>query len=274
MKNRRLFHTLTALLSVAPLFSAAAYAGSALEELPGYSAEDLRGALAPAPLLQETYPDYVQDRKPASLVSGSGDVRVIGGVRFELQDRDSQLYAWREARIDMSQLDEAYWGYRSGGVGHSYLMFTFKDGAESAGRPMSGLVIEALPWEKKGEPYLPFTAGIRDHYPLVWNVVSWDSFLETSRLNKYTVDVYPLKLSREEKLRLLDEGIKEATRDHSGEKYHTFLNSCSTNALKVFTSGTGHHLYVAKMLPSILVKHLKLRGFLGQRLTYAPSGKE
>lgn len=272
MKNRRLFHTLTALLSAAPLFGSAAYAGPALDGLPGYSAADLREAPVPAPLPQETYPDYVQDRKPASLVSSSGDIRVIGGVRFELQDKDAQRYSWREARIDVSRLDEAYWGYRSGGVGHSYLMFTFKDGAESDGKPMRGLVLEALPWEKKGEPYLPFTAGLREHYPLVWNAVSWDSFLETSLINKYTVDVYPLKIGREEKLRLLEEGIKEAARDHSGEKYNTFFNSCSTNALKVFTAGTGHRLYAAKMLPSVLVKHLQLRGFLGPRQTYAPAG--
>ena len=54
-------------------------------------------------------------------------------------------------------------------------------------------------------------------------------------------------------------------RGHDGEKYHTFFNSCSSNALKVFSRATGHHLVIGKMLPSVVVEHLKLRGFLGER---------
>ena len=140
-------------------------------------------------------------------------------------------------------------------------MFAFKDGTK--------LVVEALPWKKKGEKFDPLVAGVTGKYALVWNMVSWDSFLETAvgRDGLY-VDVYPLKLSREDKLRLLDEAVKESTRDYSGEKYHTFLNSCSTNALKVFTRATGHHLLVGKVMPSVVVKHLKLRGFLGEGRHY------
>jgi hypothetical protein len=261
MRNTRLLQfpvIVSVLLSLAPAVKAAAIDDLPLVEL----------AVPAVQLAQaETYPDYVQDRKPAALLRSAGDTRVIGGVRFE-RDAATGLYAWREASVDESQLAEAYWGYRSGGVGHSFLMFTFNGGAVSAGKPLSGLVVEALPWEKKGEDYSPFGAGLNGHYPLIWNVVAWDSFLETSALNKYRVDVYPLKLSREEKIRLLDEAIKHATGDYSGEKYNTFFDSCSTNALKVFTAATGHQLLVAKMLPAVVVEHLKLRGFLGDKQSY------
>lgn len=259
------------LLLCLPLIPAAASAQFALQ---GLSAGQLRDAFpaaipevsASAAVIQETYPDFEQDRKPAVQLSNSGGERLLGGVRFD-RDRATGVYDWSELRLQDARLEEVYWGYKSGGVGHSFLLFRFKDGAwDKAGRPVSGLVIEVLPWKKKGESFSPFGAGLSGHYPLIWNTGTWDSFLQTAveRDNAH-VDVYPLKISREEKLRLLDAGIKEAVRDLGGEKYNTFFNSCSTNALKVFTAATGHHLLVGKTLPSAVVEHLKVRGFLGKR---------
>lgn len=258
---------LAAVLLFVPFLVPTAHAqNSALEALLSAPGAELPELTAPSPLLPaETFPAMEQDRKPAAQVSNSGGVRVLGGVRFE-RDAASNTYAWRELRIEDAGLDEVYFGYRSGGVGHSFLLFTFKSGAESAGKTVSGLVVEALPWKKKGEEYSPFGGGITGKYALVWNMVSWDGFLETAvgRDGLY-VDVYPMKVSREEKLRLLDEAVSEAVRSHEGEAYHTFFNSCSSNALKVFTRATGHHLVIGKMLPSVVVDHLKLRGFLGVR---------
>lgn len=254
------------ILSVLPLFTAAAYAQApALDDLLSYQGETAIEIPAAIPALVETYPDLEQDRKPAKLISNSGGARVIGGVRFE-RDAQTNTYAWRDLSIEDDKLEEVYFGYRSGGTGHNFLLFTFKDGAKSDGRAVRGFVAEVLPWKKKGEEFEPFTAGISGKYDLVWNVVSWESFLESSIVkSKLAVDVYPLKVSREEKLRLLDEAVKESTRDYAGEKYHTFFNSCSSNALKVFSRATGHHLLVGRLLPSVVIKHLKLRGFLGAR---------
>ena len=240
------------------LFTAAAYAQApALEELLSVPGAAVPEVSAPAPARAETYPDFEQDRKPAVQISNSGGLRVLSGVRFE-RDAKTNLYRWGELRIEDAALGEVYFGFRSASVGHNFLMFAFKDGTR--------LVVEVLPWKKKGEKFDPFIAGISGKYALVWNLVSWDSFLETAvgRDGLY-VDVYPLKISREEKLRLLDEAIKESTRDYSGEKYHTFFNSCSSNALKVFSRATGHHLVVGRMMPSVVIQHLKLRGFLGDR---------
>jgi len=240
------------------LFTAAAYAQtSALEELlsvPGAAVPEIS---APAPARAETYPDYEQDRKPATQLYNSGGVRVLDGVRFE-RDAKTNIYRWGQLQLEDSRLDEVYFGFRSASVGHNFLMFAFKNGTK--------LVVEALPWKKKGEKFDPLVAGVTGKYALVWNMVSWDSFLETAvgRDGLY-VDVYPMKVSREEKLRLLDEAVAEAARDYSGEKYHTLSNSCSSNALKVFSRATGHHLVIGKLMPSVVIKHLKLRGFLGDR---------
>lgn len=240
------------------LFTAAAYAQpSAIEDLPSAAITTVPEVPAPASAQAETYPDYEQDRKPAKQISNSNGLRLLDGVRFE-RDAKTNIYRWGQLRLEDSQLDEAYFGFRSASVGHNFLMFAFKDGTR--------LVVELLPWKKKGEKFDPFIAGVTGKYDLVWNLVTWDSFLETAvgRDGLY-VDVYPLKLSREEKLRLLEEAIAEATRDYRGEKYHTLLNSCSSNALKVFSRATGHHLVVGKLMPSVVIKHLKLRGFLGDR---------
>jgi len=255
-----------------PLFAAAAKAqGPALDDL--LAAPQALTLDIPAPVLApaETFPEFEQDRKPAKQISNSNGLRLLGGVRFE-RAAAADVYAWRELSVEDAKLDEVYWGYRSGGTGHSFLMFTFKDGAKSDGKNVRGLVVEVLPWKKKGEEFAPFTAGISGKYDLVWNLVSWDSFLESSIVKSgLTIDVYPLKFSREEKLRLLDEAIKESTRDYKGEKYHTFFNSCSTNALKVVTRATGKHLLVGRVLPAVVVEHLKVRGLLGERQRYDAS---
>jgi len=241
-----------------PLFAAVVNgqtpAMDGLLSVPGIVVPELS---TPAPALAESYPEFEQDRKPATLSYNAGGVRVLSGVRFE-RDAKANVYRWGELKLEDAGLAGVYWGFRSGGVGHNFLMFAFKDGTK--------VVVEALPWKKKGAEFKPFGGGISGEYALVWNVVDWNSFLETAvGRDKLYVDVYPMKVSREEQLRLLDAAITEATRDYSAEKYHTFFNSCSTNALKVFSKGTGHHLVVGKLLPSVVVEHLKLRGFLGDR---------
>lgn len=241
---------------------------SVLDELPGIA--DVTVPEVPEPPAGETFPDYEQDRKPAFMVSESGGERVLGGVRFE-RFPDTGLYSWREVSFANEDLKEVYWGYRSGGTGHIFILFTFNS-ARSGDRDVPGIVIEGLPWKKKGEPFKPFSDGVSGHYPLVWNVVEWNSFLETSiGRDGLRVDVYPMKLDRAEKLRMLDEAVKEAVRDLKGEKYHTFTNSCSSNALKVFRNATGHRLLIARMLPTVVVKHMKLRGFLGKKETFDSS---
>lgn len=236
---------------------------SVLDELPGMA--DVLVPEVPAPIEAETFPDYEQDRKPAFLVSESGGERVIGGVRFE-RFAETGRYSWREVSFADQDLKEVYWGYRSGGTGHIFILFTFNSEKSPA------IVIEGLPWKKKGESFKPFTAGVSGHYPLVWNVVEWNSFLETSiGVDDLRIDIYPMKLDRAEKLRMLDEAVKEAVRDLNGEKYHTFTNSCSSNALKVFKNATGHRLLIAKMLPAVVIKHMKLRGFLGGKQSFDSS---
>lgn len=236
---------------------------SALTDLLSVPGTEVMDVAVPGPVAVETFPTYEQDRKPGKQLSNANGVRVLDVVRFE-RDAKSNTYRWGQLKIEDAALEEVYFGFRSASVGHNYLMFAFKDGAK--------LVVEVLPWKKKGEKFDPIVAGTTGKYDLVWNMVSFDSFLETTVGSQgLYVDVYPMKLSREEKLRMLDVAIAEATRDYSGEKYNTFTNSCSSNALKVFAKATGHHLVLGRMMPSVVIKHLKLRGFLGEPLHYDSS---
>lgn len=254
---------LLSLLLFVPVFfsQTALLRAAAIDGLPAFT--DIEIPQASAPLQEETYPDYEQDRKPARQVSNTGGVRLLDGVRFE-RDAKNDNYRWGQLEVEDAALEEVYFGFRSASVGHNFLMFSFRDGAK--------LVVELLPWKKKGAKFDPIVAGVTGKYDLVWNMVSFDSFLETAvgRDGLY-VDIYPMKVSRGEKLRLLEEAVAEATRDYSGEKYHTLFNSCSSNAVKVFTRATGHHLVLGRMLPSVVIKHLKLRGFLGGRQRYDAS---
>lgn len=264
-RRRSLFSLLLSL----PLLAASAYAQF---DLQGVSSAGLRLSAAAVPaasapsaqLAAETYPDREQDRKPASLVSDDGTELLLAGVRFD-RDPATGVYDWNELRIRPDRLREVYWGYRSGGVGHTFMLFRFDGGAwDRNGRPVEGVVIEALGWKAKGEKYSPFGGGLSGRYPLIWNVGTWDSFLQTAiGRDGARADVYPLKISRDGKLAMLRLAVREATRDLGGEKYNTFLDSCSSNALKVFSGATGHHLVVGKMLPAAVVEHMKLRGFLG-----------
>lgn len=212
---------------------------------------------------------YDPAQGPAWLVSDAGGGYVVDGVRDEIDPADPEAYIWEAMTIKPELVDEAYWGYEGGGIGHSFLTFSFKKGGvtDPGGRDISGLVFSAEAWYKKGEPYEPFTLGVQDHYPLLWVLASWESFAEYElRNNTRDLSLFPLKIDREQRLALLKIAIREGVKDRRGEFYNTFTRSCTNMPMNVLGESIGRDFRFFKTLPSAGVAHLKAARLAGERV--------
>lgn len=224
--------------------------------------------IKPAPVQGDTSA-YDPAQGPAWLVSAAGGRYVVGGVRDEINPADTETYIWEAMTIAPELVDEAYWGYEGGGIGHSFLTFSFKKGGvtDPGGRDISGLVFSAEAWYKKGEPYAPFTLGIQDHYPLLWVLASWESFAEYElRNNTRDLSLFPLKITQEQKLALLKTAIREGVKDRRGEFYNTFTRSCTNMPMNVLGESIGKDFRFFKTLPSAGVARLKAARLAGERV--------
>lgn len=219
---------------------------------------------APVPAYLSAY-DPAQG--PASLLTAGAGGYVVDGIRDEQNPADPETYIWEAMSIKPELVDETYWGYEGGGIGHSFLAFSFQKGGvtDPGGRDISGLVFSAEAWYKKGEPYEPFTLGVRDHYPLLWVLASWESFAEYElRNNTRDLSLYPLKIEREQKLALLRVAVREGVKDRRGEFYNTFTRSCTNMPMRVLGESVGKDFRFFKTLPSAGVAHLKASGLIGK----------
>lgn len=231
---------------------------------------DLSGAEVPAAGLPAPAGDkfmrFDPAQRPASLAAETADGYSVSGIRSGLLPGSAEDYAWDTMRIRPALVSEAYWGYESGGVGHSFLVVSFARGgvADASGRDVSALVFSAEAWYLKGEPYKPFTLGVRDHYPLIWVLASWDSFAEYElRNNTRELTVFPLKLDAGQKESLLRIAVREGVKDRAGEYYHTFRKSCTNMPMSILGESLGREFRFFKTLPAAGVEHLKLEKLIG-----------
>lgn len=212
---------------------------------------------------------YDPAQRPAVLLSAEDGSYVVGGVRDEINPADPETYIWDAMTIKPELADEVYWGYEGGGVGHSFLVFSFRKGGvtDPGGKDISGLVFSAEAWYKAGEAYKPFTLGVRDHYPILWLLASWESFAEYElRNNTRDLSLYPLRLKPEEKLAMIKIAVREAVKDRGGEFYNTFTRSCTNMPMNVLGESIGKDFRFFKTLPSAGVAHLKAERLIGKRV--------
>lgn len=225
-----------------------------------YAGPELKASdVKPEAVLGENL-SYDPAQGPALLVSAVGGSYVVDGIRDEINPADPETYTWEAMTIKPELLDETYWGYEGGGIGHSFLTFSFKKGGvtDPGGKDISGLVFSAEARYLKGEPYAPFTLGVQDHYPLLWVLASWESFAEYElRNNTRDLSLFPLKLTPAEKLAMLKIAIREGVKDRSGEFYNTFTRSCTNMPMNVLGESVGKDFRFFKTLPSAGVAHLK-----------------
>ena len=192
------------------------------------------------PELPVAHADY---QRPVTILQTTDDAYVIKDVRWGIEQdpATSSLKARHEfvtATVKPELLEDAYFilkpFFPRCVAGHTLFCFTFKKGGVvcSDGResPTLALTIEA--YKKIGQTY-GLIKTLKKSFEIVWELVTWANY---ATLNvKFNTDtdkqllVYPFRLTREQKVALLKETIKQCGVNRKGEFYHTTRNNCTNN---------------------------------------------
>ena len=118
--------------------------------------------------------------------------------------------------------------------GHALLDFEFQPDApvvDSQGHKDSGLVLSVEMHLRTGEDFDPADA-IENPRPIMYQVGTWSDAIEKATVHDHDpLQRYKLKLTQEQKVSLLEERLRSATRDHSTDLYHPIINSCLSTVI-------------------------------------------
>jgi len=155
-------------------------------------------------------------------------------------------FVWpKSVTVKPDFLEQAYVGKKSmqsfpyAGV-HGFLAFKFKPGGvtDENGNSVKGLIISLNTYSLvPGVQNQGIIDGLRGKYAVHYNINSAEGYVEA---NVFTdgnrISLYPLTLSRDRQLKLLENAIRQATANRTGEMYSLVYNSC-TNAVVSFVNG-------------------------------------
>lgn len=142
-------------------------------------------------------------------------------------------------------LEQAYVGKKSYQTfpyagAHGFLAFKFRPGGvtDGNGNSVRGLVISLNTYSLvPGVQNQGIIDGLLGKYAVHYNINSAEGYVEA---NVFTdgnhITLYPLTLSRDRQVRLLENAIQQATATRTGEMYSLIYNSC-TNAVVSFVNG-------------------------------------
>jgi len=171
-------------------------------------------------------------QRPAEIAARSRSAVKIKNVRWGDLPADKKSHNWETATVMPEMLEQAYYGYKTAGTGHSLLVFVFRKGGflNSRGEASTALTVGAEGYTREPEGYNPVN-GLLGRYPLIWNLSTLANYADFN-INFKKADVFlaPINLSREDQLRLLDAALAriEKTNRAAGETYDTFSNNCTT----------------------------------------------
>lgn len=176
---------------------------------------------------------YWQNR--ASVIfSGDGTVEVKN-VRSGGVPEDHKSYSWGSITVRPDLLDKAVYAYRTAGTGHTFLVFTFRDGGAVGG---DGRSVTALTFGAEGfsrEPYgYNIVQALAGRYPLIWNVTTFRNYAEFEAYKKKDTFFKSMNLDRARSRDLFSltlERVNETNRN--GEFYNLFTNSCTNNPVNL-----------------------------------------
>jgi hypothetical protein len=220
---------------------------------------------------------YGPDQRPATLVTVLPDgTQEINAVRWS---KTGDTYNWDVSYINPSALEDVFWGQNEGGVGHAFLVFKFKDGGFYSSRQgayaSKYLVVSVEAREKVGQGYSP-VAGEFKTYKIVWNLSTLESYAyDTALAGKRTFDLFPFKVTQDEKNKMLLTALSKSVADHSSEYYNTLADNCVINALHTVDSSLPSADAVHQFLPVMGTRMLEDKGLLGAQVQFTatdPSG--
>lgn len=194
----------------------------------------------------------------ASLISQSDQQATLSGVRWGYEEKGERS-EWkpqvRDTTIPKEALTEVYIATEPFlKVGHSDLVFEFDQPITSAdGRQDKRLALSVEAYRHEGQPYKPWK-GHSENYGLVYQFGSFkDRVQHATRKLGRPIELRKLKLSSEEKKKLLNLALEEGVKDRTGDYYHTTRDSCYTGALNLIERATEKSLD-RWAVPKVLLK--------------------
>lgn len=241
MKKHALF-----LAVITTFFSVSqAQENTALDQLVGTSDLNITIPEAPlpdrGPILDSIYntwdpaAPFSYSQAPALVLSNAGGVTVIKNVRSGPAPADHKSYAWETLTVKTALIEKVIFGYRTYGVGHSFLVFVFRDGGavNSLGKSVRALTFGAEGWSR--EPYgYTLSHALNGRYPLIWAATTFESYTGYITAKKTDSFFKNMNLGPEQTARLftlLIARIDETNRNK--EMYNMFTNSCTNNPVNL-----------------------------------------
>ncbi len=167
------------------------------------------------------------------------------GKRLKREDGVFKFIWPKSVTVRPDFLEAAYVGKKSlqslpyAGV-HGFLAFKFKPGGvtDENGNSVRGLVISLNTYSLvPGVQNQGIIDGLRGKYAVHYNISSAEGYVEQ---NVFTdgnrISLYPLTLPRARQIQLLENAMRQATANRTGEMYSLIYNSC-TNAVVSFING-------------------------------------
>jgi hypothetical protein len=203
--------------------------------------------------------DYRPDQRPAQLMGASpdGSSVTVSNMRWGFKERHTskpfdqltpaEKQAWKprfqDTRIQTGKVKEVYLMMEPFKpelfAGHAILGFEFERGREMVGRngkKARGLALSVEARLEKNEPY-GLIRGMKDQFEIVYQLGTMkDTYQKVLKRQDHKLIKHKLKLTQAQKDKLLANTLAEATKDRTGEKYHTTRNSCYQNVQRLINS--------------------------------------
>jgi len=238
---KRLFLTLSAL---AALFSVSSAQNTALSQLgleeasfsiPEAQLPD-RGGAIDYTLGWDAEAPFTYAQNPASATPGENGTVTLGNVRFGRTPADHKTYAWGGVTVNPALVEKAIYAYKTFGTGHTFLVFTFKEGGAvtDKGENLRAMTFGAEGWSREPKGY-NITHALAGKYPLIWLVTTFESYADyTVNYKQKEIFFRNMNIGPDQTRRLF--GLLLARIDETNrnkETYDLFSNSCTNNPVNL-----------------------------------------
>lgn len=237
---KKLLLTVCAMTGLSSFSSAQAV--TAISQLPAYdisipeAALPDRGGAVDYTLGWDDAAPLTYAQAPAAVAPGKDGTVTLTKVRYGLTPADHKSYDWRTVTIKPDLVEKALYAYKTFGTGHTFLVFTFRDGGAvtDSGENLKALTFGAEGWSREPQGY-NITHAIAGKYPLIWLVTTFESYADyTVNFKQKEIFFRNINIGRGETLALfrsLLARIDETNRNR--ETYNLFSNSCTNNPVNL-----------------------------------------
>ncbi len=246
----------------------------------------------PAPEKPVPPVEHADYQRPVTVIEATADRFVVNNIRWDISQDPATatmkaIHSWETATIVPDLVENVYFTVKPFFpeflAAHSMLVFTFRPGGFTtiSGKENQALALSIEAYKKLGQSY-GLIKCMKKTFEIVWDLVTWSNY---ATLNvKFNKDkdkhliLYPVRLTQDQKVRLLRETVIQAGMNRQGEFYHTTRNNCTNNLImllnrvlppsrqiKLWTIPSVLYNFKATM-PISVVKMLQKKGLLDEPL--------